>query len=362
MQYMADVFVLGTGFSKAVCNEIPTLPELGEQVMDSQQSEELRAAFEGLGGDIELLMSYLSEQQPWHKQIDAYRHQADFTLLQSSVARIIKDAEGTATLDDSWRPDWLKRLVQYWHESGATVITFNYDTIIERAFVEAGHDDVSVLWDAPLTPLESRMGASTYPMGGPPIGGSLRLLKPHGSTNWFYSGRPGFPSDLIYYSWDYWTKRPFFDEPKMSVLASDKVPLIVPPVATKVGFYNLDVVQSIWRAAASRLAAALRVFVLGYSLPRTDLTVRYLLMAANAEPGLKRMRDLALTGASQMKSHSGQRLYIVNRPACAHAKNELIQRYREICSYLPYEIDTEFLKLAPADPIPDLVDWLTTSA
>ncbi len=61
------------------------------------------------------------------------------------------------------RPDWLARLVPQWELEGARVITFNYDQLVELAWLATTNlaPPRQRSWDlypAPLTPLTSRVG------------------------------------------------------------------------------------------------------------------------------------------------------------------------------------------------------------
>ena len=60
------------------------------------------------------------------------------------------------------------------------------------------------------------------------------------------------------------------------------MPFIIAPTADKGGLYRTLLVRALWSAFASALAEADEVFVVGYSLPRSDVTVRMLLTAAIA--------------------------------------------------------------------------------
>lgn len=60
-------------------------------------------------------------------------------------------------------------------------------------------------------------------------------------------------------------------------LMADRVPMIIPPTATKSAFYQNSTLRSLWGKAAEWLAGADELFVLGYSLPPSDVVVRTLL-------------------------------------------------------------------------------------
>jgi hypothetical protein len=51
-------------------------------------------------------------------------------------------------------------------------------------------------------------------------------------------------------------------------------PFIVPPTWNKGSYHKA--LKPVWQTAASRLAAATKVYVIGYSLPDSDLFFRYL--------------------------------------------------------------------------------------
>ena len=59
--------------------------------------------------------------------------------------------------------------------------------------------------------------------------------------------------------------------------APGKRPFIVPPTASKSGYFSNELIRRIWYLSRRELARASRICVLGYSLPLTDLLVSSLL-------------------------------------------------------------------------------------
>jgi hypothetical protein len=51
-----------------------------------------------------------------------------------------------------------------------------------------------------------------------------------------------------------------------------RVPFVVPPAAPKSPYYRNAIIREVWQQAAHALRRADRVFIVGYSLPPTDLT------------------------------------------------------------------------------------------
>ena len=63
---MNDVFILGAGFSKAIYPGMPTLADLTQEVKNRLSGSEhsLPRPLMGLGDNIELWITYLSQRQP----------------------------------------------------------------------------------------------------------------------------------------------------------------------------------------------------------------------------------------------------------------------------------------------------------
>ena len=124
--------------------------------------------------------------------------------------------------------------------------------------------------------IESRSGVGLY--GGGEIDTFL-YLKLHGSTNWHYSGRDNFYGETIFYAEVPPFSSDHSDQEKvLSALSRDKETLIIPPVNEKTIYFNNETVKGLWHDASVALSNATRVFVIGYSLPISDLGMRLFLI------------------------------------------------------------------------------------
>lgn len=149
-------------------------------------------------------------------------------------------------------------------QAGDTLISFNYDTVIER--VVRNVSSVRLRHGKDLDPVEPS--------------GFIRFAKPHGSASW----------DIIKlkHAWH----RLVDGEPAMtsldcgSVLAGEEDPLLlgaVPlkselifEVAERYGARQVfDVVREQWKTLANAIKTAERVVVLGYSFPKEDMYGRF---------------------------------------------------------------------------------------
>lgn len=265
-----DLFILGSGFSKAISRGImPTLSELsaavGPQIDDIFLPQEKPP--KQLLENIEALLSFLATDQPWLPKPHALRNRAAFLELSTLIANQLKKNQSEAlggTLNDSWAG-----LVKKWHEQKVNVITFNYDLLVEIEATKVGGVNQNDLYPVVLTPALQREAGV---LGGTPCP-TLQLFKLHGSLNWYYSGAADFHGETIYTNP---VKTGAFEEKEDHRLAvKDKVPLIIPPTLDKASFFNNETIRHIWWAAGEALKKANRIFCLGYSFPITDMMVRF---------------------------------------------------------------------------------------
>lgn len=321
------LLILGSGFSKAVSDKMPVVRELAtalkEQIKQDPKLKELEdPKYQDLLNDPELLLTYLAQDQPWKKPDETHEDRALFLRVSRWLAKHLEQCEHQTF--EGKIPEWTKLLAKWLNEKRTWVVTFNYDTVLERiCFLclkdESGKNRPDLIFNSyrvPLAPIQFRRAGV--------FGGSeeymFDLVKLHGSINWFYSGWEQFPGEQIYCRLVD-SKSPYKDYvsedsdrgvsqkelEELEMLLSDKVPLIIPPVAEKSRFYANQTVRYLWGKAREYLKEAEEIYVIGYSLPDTDLTTKLLLQAACA---------------GQTKT-----VYIVNNDMTG--KNNLLRRYRD---------------------------------
>lgn len=268
---MPEVFLLGAGFSKAIHSSMPSLKELSIRVRDKFGIGRLPPPLAGLGDDIELWLTYLSQPQPWLKEYYNLQNRALFLEMTEVTGRVLDESMREALQQTC--PDWLDSLITRWDNKKSSVITLNYDTLIERAARKAGIEKENI-YPVPFTDVRRASGI----LGIEPES-SFHLFKLHGSTNWYYSGASTFYGEVLYSSWvSSWGERPEDTPEGASRLAAlDKVPLIVPPTSEKASYFQHETLRQIWLRASSVLDAATVIYCIGYSLPVTDLGIRFFL-------------------------------------------------------------------------------------
>src|ERR1700730_11322468 len=134
-------------------------------------------------------------------------------------------------------PAWLPRLGTLWDRTGATVITFNYDTLIEQA-VQAAH----LPWI--VSPTDDPVIEST----------SLHLHKMHGSINWWW-----IPADRVGNTVTKAGLAGSWGNPEPSERLGGMENFVVPPLAAKSDYYDLSVMREIWQSARESLTRASRL-------------------------------------------------------------------------------------------------------
>lgn len=247
---MNEVFILGSGFSKAIDTRMPTLPELSTKVVEAMGDAWLPEWGDDLRQNVELLLTYLGGQNPWERSGEHYYQRGMFHDVQDAVVAMLRDVQAEVLRETDSPPHWLDRLVRYWHTQQATVVTFNYDVLPEKAFSEirdgdgtGGRRHPSELFCVPLADASTRSGrGGKYGLGD--RGKTFSLLKLHGSLAWFYSG-PGAPPGDTVYSTDHWGWHP--PPPGDLRNVADKEPLMVPPLLQKSPYYANDVLREQWR-------------------------------------------------------------------------------------------------------------------
>jgi len=147
-----------------------------------------------------------------------------------------------------------------------TIITFNYDIALDYAFHLHG------------IPIDYCTTTSSGKR-------QIKLIKLHGSVNWGYSDK----HDQVFY----WELEDFLEKKGITRTESSPIrigslisfekdangdslkgPFIVPPAWSKREYHQK--IQPVWRAGARALSEAEAIYVIGYSLPETDVFFKYL--------------------------------------------------------------------------------------
>jgi len=277
--------ILGAGFSKAVDSSFPLVDELGELVRDKVPDALVSAPPRFLGGSFERWLSRIAEPQP--DLIDAANlgNARDFEVVAAAIHEIMVGIEAEVFRREI--PWWLLRFAGLLHAERATVVTFNYDTVIEAVAARTpryGTPDslntYSLTDGIPPTP-------PTTGMYGPSFTETLRLLKLHGSLDTYWVRGDSAGTSITRVTDSIWVPDRGMSSPNLDIArrAPGRVPFIVPPASAKSAFFANPITRQVWQTAAQRLAACDQIAVIGYSIPMTDLVASAMLVTAQRASG-----------------------------------------------------------------------------
>lgn len=274
-----EAFILGAGFSRALSADMPLTDELGMLVLDRIGVDAKRLPARPFhDGDFEVWLSRLADDQPHLSHAENLENHALFARVSAGIRDVLLDRQHAVL--SGYEPNWLYELVSVLHAKRTVAVSLNYDTLMESAI------DTHVLWDVSmaqnvtshdvLDDLPPR-SAGSYRYNGQ-TAASLRLLKLHGSLNWYWA-----PNDHTGATIGRWDSAGLFGAPQQedeqgrrrSLPGRD--PFIVPPATTKSDYYRNPLTRELWRRAYEALLAADRLVLVGYSLPVGDLAMRGLI-------------------------------------------------------------------------------------
>lgn len=281
------VFFLGAGFSKAVNDNYPLMDKLTTKVLGRIQKGSVREHLEEIPSkvkqDIESLLTYLSTDFPWKTDTTRYANKALYSAILHEISSLFLELETSNEYTRDYKPSdvivsFAKHVLQTPKEYN--FLTLNYDIFLEHLFAFASQwkADYNDLYKYPMSNLRTRIIDSSSITIRSPYPQAPAVLKLHGSANWFWADTS--PSDEIYFSNG--------AEKDFNNLIMGLKPYIIPPVQDKNAFYNHIAIQTLWKKAEELLKQANEIYIIGFSFPQTDLSVRYLFQSAlrNSEPDI----------------------------------------------------------------------------
>jgi len=289
------VFILGAGFSRALSSQMVCTDKLGERI---------RAKLENLppnltrGASFEDWLARLAEPQPDQSVESNLRRQTDFQAIVRTLAAELETAQEESQL--LGLPPWLNRLITVAHFWQSTLISFNYDTLIESSTPGCLLQMPNPLQIPVTIPLSSGDAIGQMPPlpNGPSRAPfpSFRLLKLHGSLAWSWVfgdttgltiARMPIDEEEVFASTIVKTSSPFVGESRQIIaeppedpvsrkarLLPSRTQFIAPPSGAKSGYYQNPFMNALWTNARLALEEADEVYFVGYSMPSADTTAR----------------------------------------------------------------------------------------
>jgi hypothetical protein len=270
--------------------------EVARYMRDTYELDILSPTYDSLEGVMGLLYPDLFNPSLEAKALPTFR-----SLLRLFTARL---ASTTNNIEATQKRFLYRMLCHYLGErvepGAITIITFNQDIQVEKVLellsnTARWHVHRRNLFCFPhLYSIGGRWAAVTAPTRGQrdcfrrsqmARPDCLRVLKLHGSLNWYSSHRSEDPSPAMMFRIDRSlrvTRRRTIDPSMRMTRGRDKYtwPVIVPPVNHKSAVLH-DGLKEVWRLAEERIADADELVVFGYSCPALDFESSNMLRRAN---------------------------------------------------------------------------------
>lgn len=307
-----EVFFIGSGFSKAINSKYPTLLELSNQILginyEKIQDEYNTSYFPAsCKNNIEILLTYLSSNFPWKTKEQDLKDRALYEHIVSKIQQIFGYLSSQESPNNNDNSEKFIPLWKYIMQKGTPIISLNYDLLCEiylslqkcprlKGYVK-NYNEFANFYRGRIINIESTidlMDAADY---------LPEIIKLHGSCNWYYSG------DNLY------SKIYFGDnsDPIPKEILGSYSPYIVPPITDKNIFYKNQTIKYLWNRAFHYLKKAKKIYIIGFSFPQTDLSVKLLFESA-------------------MKQNTDVCVYVINTAEALNIENSnyIIERYNEI--------------------------------
>lgn len=271
----ANVYVIGAGFSAGL--GFPTinnlLQRLWPSIKDAGLADDLAAVIRfhhpsfnasclDTFPDIETL---LSEMRANEQLFDSSRPATgNFTAgeltarRQALLLQIADQFHGMQAKSLAPAPHWLEALVSRMKAENAQIISFNWDLVLDQLL------------------FGNNLSKSSYGFGKRSRG--VRLIKPHGSLNWYeYNTGRHLKKDRKFKLFGDGDTKVYAFKPYRAPTSSRRsyMPLIIPPVFSK--SFEFDIFKTLWQETVAILSTAASVNFLGYSLSNADFHARFIL-------------------------------------------------------------------------------------
>lgn len=288
-----SVYILGAGFSHAFNPEMFPLvrnflasAKANSRYVPARQHKELallirRYFHNDEQADIERVLSFLSTPPLEHHRTRREHRSIHYDELVEIIVGVLSDASKSEAKSEEVK-DIYHKFALHLSSDETTVITFNYDLLIDNLLMQTGgwhrYDgygvNIPLVDEAMPTPRHTFVRQPTPEMKL----SNVTLLKLHGSINWG-SPRIHEKTDSIY-------QLPVGDDVSMDDFVVETElgspftlyfkPVIIPPILDKTFWLHNPTFKVLWNMAMEAIDDAESITFIGYSLPATDFMAEFM--------------------------------------------------------------------------------------
>lgn len=273
-----ELFILGAGFSFAVTNGVmPLLNGLTEELLDELYLED-EADLQQLWyryietpnignvqtpkeSNFEDIMTFLSAKFAYEDYKDEHYKAI---LYQYITERLVAIFEMKNIQKEVKNDNFLLKFAHYLRDTKADIFSFNYDLVLENLLRKIPNS--SDVFDPLYTIRRTNSSESRAWLDSKDLfwKNSLKIYKLHGSINWMYD--PEYPAGVQVVT--------------SNTLAEYKNGLhylLVPPTILKNFGIRNNLLDLQWQEFSEKLKYAKKIYIIGYSIPKTDIATYYAL-------------------------------------------------------------------------------------
>lgn len=306
-----DIFFFGSGFSKSLNSEYPTLNELSKYIKDelwrNQDSISQHFCHEvplKFHDNIETLLTYLSSNLPYKSEVQISSDETLYKYITSMLATYFYNLKNDNSIGND---NNVQKLAKYILDNKCICITLNYDLVLEELLYKNtskeykdANINYSIFYKIPIMDLFDRIPYGYFGFGNDNYDYNRtkmpEIIKLHGSINWLSAKISN--TDLLYSE----TGR------EADYLKSDLNAFIIPPVLDKQSQYNNTILRTLWKHAFNAIENAKNIYIYGFSFPETDYSIKFLFQSA-------------------LRNNNNYKIYVVNT---YNSLNEIKSRYCNI--------------------------------
>lgn len=277
------VFFLGAGFSKALVPSFPLMHELTDDIARYFEKGSIghhynKEVTNALKNNLEHLLTFLSTDLPWKTEV---QKNADIALYyeitQQIQKRLIRLYDVTAEQKNPVVSNFFEHILKNYDSN--SFVTLNYDLLVEKLIADAVYKrnsgvvvNVSDMYSYPMMWAGIRSFDGVGMFGAEEEKNLPKVIKLHGSLNWYWGAVTA--SDVVYYL----SMKDI--EKKHYQITSGLKPYIIPPVMDKNAFYDHVMIRHLWKSARELLREADEIYIIGFSMPQSDLSIKFLFQSA----------------------------------------------------------------------------------
>jgi len=158
---MKTSYILGAGFSRAMSDEMPLLKDLSEYIKKHPafiNNPEFKRLLWVSENNVEVWLTYLTQDLPW---LSSNLHFSNKSMFLTMIAVIQDYFKTKQVIVRKAGGAGFGVLINYWKEHHSSVISMNYDTMVEEMYKVWHSSSFRELYPINIVPIGSELKVSS---------------------------------------------------------------------------------------------------------------------------------------------------------------------------------------------------------